>query len=82
MTLSEDIASVSDAKFVDAKTGATLSGGAVSVSVDPTNAKVVKVDYTIGNSYEWAIHGIKLVFYVQDNAGNVSTIESNSYEVN
>lgn len=47
MTLSEDIASVSDAKFIDAKTGATLSGGAVSVSVEPTNAKVVKVSYTM-----------------------------------
>jgi PKD repeat protein len=55
MTLSEDISSVSDAKFVDAKTGATLSGGAVAVSVDPTNSKVVNVNYTInaewGSSY-------------------------------
>ena len=48
MTLSEDIATVSDAKFVDANTGATLSGGTVSVSVDPTNPKVVNVGYTVG----------------------------------
>ena len=47
MTLSEDISSVSDARFIDAKTGATFSGGAISVSVDPTNAKVVNVQYTI-----------------------------------
>lgn len=47
ITLSEDIASVSDAKFVDAKTGWVLTGGAVSVSVDPIDAKVVRVDYTI-----------------------------------
>ena len=47
ITLSEEIVSVSGARFVDAITGATLSGGAVSVSVDPMNKKVVKVDYTI-----------------------------------
>lgn len=79
MTLSEDIASVSDAKFVDAKTGATLSGGAVSVSVDPTNAKVVKVDYTIP-AFGW--DKIKLQFTAVDKANNQAKIESNTYEIN
>ena len=38
---------MSDAQIVDAKTGAVLSGGAASVSVDLANPKVVRVEYTI-----------------------------------
>lgn len=66
MTLSEDIASVSDAKFVDANTGVTLSGGAISVSVDPTNMKMVKVDYTMDPW--WIGKHLYLRFSVNDKA--------------
>lgn len=47
MTLSEDIASVSDAKFIDANTGEVLAGGVVSVSIDSTNPSIIKVNYTV-----------------------------------
>lgn len=70
MTLSEDIASVSDAKFVDAKTGEVLTGGAVSVSVDPLDHRIVNVNFSIPalGSAGWAQH--QLVFYATDKSNN------------
>lgn len=81
-TLSEPIANVSDVKFIDAKTGVKLTGGAATAKVSAVSPMIVEVEYAI-SLFGWAsTNGIKLCFIAEDLAGNSENICSNRYDVN
>jgi hypothetical protein len=81
-TLNEPIASVSNIKFVNAKTGGTMTGGAASAKISEVNSMVVNMDYTIEHQWGGSSDGIRLCLDVKDLAGNSSNICSNKYGVN